>query len=138
MLNYEKLSKSARTRTAILLLLLYMVLAMADLLISFFGGIVLGVLFMQFEVEVKKFSKHYFTKESLKSGLLSRYATLSDDQKTFFKAALQVLVLVLMLTGILHLFWGGIISGMLLATIANDLVRKRRKRNKANAARQKH
>ena len=138
MLNYEKLSKSARARTAILLLLLYMVLAMADLLISFFGGIVLGVLFMQFEVEVKKFSKRYFAKKPAKPGLLSRYANLDDSQKTFFKAALQVIVLVLMLTGVLHAFWGGIISGVLLATIANDLVRKRHKRNKANAARQKH
>lgn len=133
MLNYEKLSKSARTRTAILLLLLYMVLAIADLFISFFGGVVLGVLLMQFEVEVQKFFKRPLKRISSKTGLIKHYNHLSYDQKIIIKAGLQVIVTILILTGVLATFWGGIISGVLLSLLANDILRIRRKRMKQNA-----
>ncbi|MEJ8802857.1 hypothetical protein [Pontibacter sp. H249] len=128
MVNYEKLSKSTRTRTAILLLMLYMALAMADLLISFFGGILLGVLLMQFELEAQRFYKRSLSNRSSKTGLFRRYKKLSGDQKILLKAGLQVITTILLLVGIIGNFWGGIISGVLLATIANDIIRNRRKR----------
>ena len=130
MLNYEKLSKATRTRTAILLLMLYMALAITDLFISFFGGLTLGVLLMQFEVEVQKFYKRSLSNRPAKTGLLKRYKKLTGDQKILIKAGLQVITTILLLTGVLGSFWGGIISGMLLAMIANDMVRNRRKRQR--------
>ncbi|GAB3201710.1 hypothetical protein ABID22_001394 [Pontibacter aydingkolensis] len=133
MLNYEKLSRSTRTRTAILLLLLYMVLAIADLFISFFGGVLLGVLLMQFEVEVQKFFKKTLKRASSTTGLLKHYNNLIYEQKILIKAGLQVIVTILILTGVLATFWGGIVSGMLLALLANDIIMIRRKRLKLNA-----
>lgn len=58
MLNYEKLSKTTRTMAALLLLMVFMALAMADLSISFFGGMVLGVLLVQFFLEARMFLRH--------------------------------------------------------------------------------
>ncbi|MCX2738670.1 hypothetical protein [Pontibacter anaerobius] len=130
MLNYEKLSKSTRTRTAMLLLLLFMVLAVADLFISFFGGLVLGVLLVQFEMEAQRFFRHSASYSKRIAGLIKAYTDLSPERKIQLKAGLQVLVFILILARVLDTFWGGLISGMLLALLSDDLIHYQRRRQK--------
>ncbi|WP_299825268.1 hypothetical protein [uncultured Pontibacter sp.] len=55
MLVYEKISKSNRTIIAILMLFVFMALVVADIFISFFGGMVVGVLLFQFFLEARMF-----------------------------------------------------------------------------------
>lgn len=130
MLNYDKLSKSTRTRTALLLLLLFMVLAVADMFISFFGGLVLGVLLVQFELEVQRFFNRSFGRLFKTEWLLKHYRHLSSDHKILFKAGLQVLITLLIVAGVMHTFWGGVCSGILLALLTDDVIRYRLKRIK--------
>ncbi|TPE44009.1 hypothetical protein [Pontibacter mangrovi] len=130
MLNYEKLSKSSRTRTAMLLLLLFMVLAVADLFISFFGGLVLGVLLVQFELEAQRFCKRSFFSGHRKTGVLKAYHSLGRDQKLYFKAGLQALIFILLMAHVLDSFWAGLLSGLLLPLIADDLARYQRHRSR--------
>ncbi|OKL39204.1 hypothetical protein [Pontibacter flavimaris] len=130
MLNYEKLSRSTRTRTAMLLLLLFMVLAVADLFISFFGGVVLGLLLVQFEMEVQRFFRHSAGRSPSVARLLKAYADLGLERKLQLKAGLQVLVFILILADVLDSFWGGMISGVLLALLADDLIRYQRRKRK--------
>ncbi|GHA71291.1 hypothetical protein [Pontibacter akesuensis] len=58
MLYYRSLSKTTRTIAAMLLLMAFMALVMADRFISLFGGMLLGVLLVQFALEVWIFVKH--------------------------------------------------------------------------------
>lgn len=124
--NYEKLSISTRTRTALLLLLLFMVLAVADLIISFFGGLVLGVLLVQFELEAQRFLSRFTRHLHHKGKLNELYQALPLGRKMLVKAALQVLTVMLILTGVLDAFWGGILSGILLALLLDDLMNGRK------------
>lgn len=134
MLSYEKLSRSTRTRTALLLLLLFMVLAVVDLFISFFGGLVLGVLLVQFEWEAHRFLKR--TAGSIPrlyrmfTGISKRYLSLSRYHKLLLKAALLALVFILMLSGVLHTFWGGLLSGILLVLLLHDVLRYQQQQGK--------
>lgn len=135
MLTYKKLSRTNRTMAAILLLLVFMALAMADLFITFFGGIVLGVLLMQFEMEVQRFFRRSFAKKPMKAGLMKRYGNLSRDKKIYSKAGLLLATIILLLTDIIDNFWGGIITGVLLAMLADDITRNRHRRSKASSIR---
>ncbi len=113
-----------------LLLLLFMVLAVADLFISFFGGVVLGLLLVQFEMEVQRFFRRSAGYSSKIAGLLKTYSDLSPERKFQLKAGLQVLVFILILADMLDAFWGGMISGVLLALLADDLIRYQRRKQK--------
>ncbi|GAB3828240.1 hypothetical protein [Pontibacter rugosus] len=55
MLTYEQLPSANRTIAAILLLVVFMALVMADLFLSYLGGLVLGLLLAQFGLEIRMF-----------------------------------------------------------------------------------
>lgn len=129
MFTYEKLSKSTRTRTALLLLLLFMVLAVADLFISFFGGLVLGVLLVQFEMEVLRFFRNAPFSSFGKPGFIKAYQHLAREQKLYLKTGIQALIFILLLAGVLDAFWGGLLSGLLLPLFANSLIRYQQQRS---------
>ncbi|AKD03332.1 hypothetical protein POKO110462_16915 [Pontibacter korlensis] len=134
MLRYNKLSRSTRTRAALLLLLLFMVLTVADLFISFFGGSVLGVLLVQLEWEMQRFFKPWSSNSPKVAGIFrsvfKRYKSLSKDHKLLLKAGLQALVLILVLVGVLDTFWGGLFSGILLTLLIDSVLRYQQLRSR--------
>jgi len=117
-----------------MLLLLFMVLAVADLFISFFGGLVLGVLLVQFEWEAQRFLKSSAGKLPKIAAFLSvplkHYKALSHDRQMLLKAGLQALVFILVLTGALDTFWGGLFSGILLTLLIDSALRSQHQRER--------
>ncbi len=117
-----------------LLLLLFMVLTVADLFISFFGGVVLGVLLVQFEWEARRFLRRTADSlpkaASLFSRAFKRYHSLASNHKMQLKIGLQALVFILVLAGVLDTFWGGLLSGMLLTLLADDVLRYQQQRQR--------
>ncbi len=113
-----------------LLLLLFMVLAVVDLFISFFGGLVLGVLLVQFELEVLRFFKRSSALIPKQNGTWKRYSNLSREYKMLLKAGMLSIVFILMFAGVLHTFWGGLFSGVLLALLADNAIRYQQQRSR--------
>ncbi|ARS37613.1 hypothetical protein [Pontibacter actiniarum] len=133
MLNYEKLSKTNRTMAAMLLLIMFMVLAVTDLFISFFGGAVLGVLLVQFALEVRMF----FRRRSEIRGsvrfypLIRSYESLPPNNRMLIRVALHALLVLLVLLGLLSTFWGGLVLGVLGTVVFNEVLMYRQQRRKA-------
>lgn len=135
MLNYEKLTKSTRTMVATVLLMVFMALVVTDLFISFFGGVLLGVLLMQFALEVRIFFRHRLQGTGRPSVLIRSYESLPDKYRRLLRLMLLALLVVLVIFEVANTFWGGLVLGILSGLIANEILMYRQSRNPKAIAR---